>query len=431
MGTIVSNPRILIFDSSRYAHSATCLRLLQEYWIEHVSTGQLDIVVWNEFFHSHPDVVELANTAPNKNIRFLAISEGKQEKKNAHDSTTDKTIITSEAHQLKEGTGTYSATWFDWHLFQNYASKLDATIGFIPNINEYLPQLAAGVESSVPITGILFSPTFHDGEWDISDPIAPDGVLPEKRMLVQALQSEALDSLFVLDPYAVRHLNESSSGDKAIYLTDPVEAPQASLQQSMRLNLELEIQGNRRMFLVYGDLSRRKEITQIITALRLLSDTICKKICLTLVGKISSEFRQHLDVEIMSLRSARPIQVVTYYQFMTDNKLGSLFSMSDVVLMPYQTYHGMSNVTLLAAAAGKPVLASKAGLLGNLVEQNKLGMTYDSDSIQQIADAIQNFTEHDPQSFLDPGLSKKLVSQHSPHHFAATLFNRLGVTSNS
>ncbi len=82
-----------------------------------------------------------------------------------------------------------------------------------------------------------------------------------------------------------------------------------------------------------------------------------------------------------------------------------------------------------AAAAGKPVLASNYGLMGELVHQRSLGITVDSTQASQIAKGISLFLEGEPTEMFDRQSAAQFAGENEALCFARVVWEKLARTT--
>lgn len=424
-----AGPRILLFDLSRHAHLPSYLHYLIESWCERDAAGSLDILVWHTFLQERADVVSHAERAPRRNVRFVTLTASERREKEALESD-DATLKIPFHNLLKIGARAPYAAVFDWQLLGRYARRLAATRSFVIHVDHYLPLLAAGFEVPGPLSGIYFGPTFHYGDPAGVSSVPSGGPvqrLGEKFVLARVLRQPQLGTLFFLDRFAAEHAGSLPHGKKVTFLADPVKLDPVSPERVTALRNELGIESSRTVFLLFGQLARRKGIAELLEAIQRLPADDCGRICLALVGTIHPTYRAQLDVWLEALLARCPVQVVTRYDFIPQADLPAYFQFADVVLAPYLRHAGMSGILLLAAAAGKPVLSSSWGLMGELTRRYRLGLTVDATESGVIAAALQRFVRANPSTLCDPAQMRQLAEEHHADHFGATLLQHFGV----
>jgi glycosyltransferase involved in cell wall biosynthesis len=82
-----------------------------------------------------------------------------------------------------------------------------------------------------------------------------------------------------------------------------------------------------------------------------------------------------------------PIRVID--EFIPDEKLPELFAGCHCFLLPYTKFFSDSGVAFMALANGRPIISTKAGGLGALLEDSKGGIAMEDASVDAIASAMQ------------------------------------------
>ncbi len=418
---------LMVFDLSRHSHLPSYLQYLIESWCAHDLGGRLSIVVWHTFLRDHGDVVELARRAPRGNIRFHTLSKGERKKKAALETEASGMAI-AFPELLRAGREGGYAAFYDWELLSRHAEQLKARHSLVVHLDHYLPLLATGISAPTPVSGIYFGPTFHYGALAPGEPVTHDVQaqwLRQKFVLARALRHRQLHTLFFLDPFAEKEARRFANGEKGVYLADPVRLDPASPEQVTTLRAELGIGPGRRVFLLFGHLTRRKGIHQLLQALHQLSPQLCQQTCLLLAGTINPAYQVQLEAELNALRIRRPVQVVEQYSYVPQTDLPATYGLADVVLAPYPRHAGMSGVLLLAAAAGKPVLCSAFGLMGEIARGYGLGLTVDATQPAEIAAGLARFILEPPETLCDAAGMQRLADEHRAERFGATILSQV------
>jgi glycosyltransferase involved in cell wall biosynthesis len=291
-----------------------------------------------------------------------------------------------------------------------------------------------GLSAPVPLSGIYFGPTFHYqklGLGDSSDRGATERTLREKFVLVRALRHPRLHRLFFLDPLAARAARRFPEGDKAAHLPDPVRFEKPSASRVARLRSELGIDAGRKIFLLFGHLTPRKGVEPLLAAFGLLEPELCRRCCLVLAGKLGSTHGDRLRRAIGVLAAERPVQVVERFDYVAHDSVPVYMTLADVVLAPYPRHAGMSGVLLLAAAAGRPILSSGYGLMGELVRRHRLGLTVDAGSPEEIALALERCLERPTSALASEAEMRAFAERHDASRFAAKVLSALRRPSGS
>jgi glycosyltransferase involved in cell wall biosynthesis len=407
-----STPKLLLFDLDLGGHHGSYIQHLIEFFHEKYLPISLDIVVRPEFLQIHSDPVNLVSQSQVPNVRFL-------------------TITPDEAASIGLGRSKFerfARNFKRWNLFCKYATQLAATQALHMYFDTCELPLAFGAKSPCPFSGIYFRPTFHYGEF-ANYPLSWKNRIQHKKekfVLNRVLQHSQLKTIFCLDQFAVKHFERSQTKGKVIYLPDPVQLQNPSSLSLPLLREQLGIQPNRQIFLLFGALNGRKGIYQLLEAISQLPDDLCQRICLVLVGEANALEQRQIEAKVLSVCQTRPVQVVEHYKFVPESDVSSYFQLADIVLAPYQQHVGMSGILLLAAAAGKPVLSSDYGLMGEIVRRYHLGLVVDSTIPSAIAQGLTQCLLNPLETLGSPTQMKTFAEQHSNEHYVNTIFEHLG-----
>jgi glycosyltransferase involved in cell wall biosynthesis len=102
---------------------------------------------------------------------------------------------------------------------------------------------------------------------------------------------------------------------------------------------------------------------------------------LVLAGQIAPAFRAQVDERVRQVRQSNPaVELDTRFRPLDPLEWSSLMREADYLLLPYTRPLGSSGILGHAARAGKPVLATRQGLIGSLVRDYRLGATFHLES---------------------------------------------------
>lgn len=407
--------RFLLFELDTRGHYPGYIQHLVTYWCQHNLPGQLDILVSPKFIQQHHNIVKLAESSPT--VRFISITEAE-----------DAALFNSFdlAHSFR---GRIVRAFQEWRLLRKYALSLKTTHIFVMYLDTVLLRLTLNVTLPCPVSAIYFRPILHYGTFPNYLPEGKESVWQwrDRLCLARFLPYSNLQTLFCLDPFAVEYINQVYSTTKAVYLPDPVQRYTYAESEYEQLKTRLSIQSNRTVFLLFGALSSRKGLSQVLDAIALLPPALCQRMTLLLVGPM--EEPQQLEAQIAELTKAKPIQIITEHRFVPDEAIHPYFQVSDVVLVPYQRHIGMSAILVRAAVAGKPVLASDFGLVGELTRHYQLGLSVDSTSPEEIAKGMTRYLLEIPNELCDPVQQKQFADRNTAEQFASQIFQCLQLSS--
>ncbi|PSB59242.1 glycosyl transferase family 1 [Chamaesiphon polymorphus CCALA 037] len=401
----------MLFDMDLGGHHGSYIQHLIEYWYKQELRGSLEIVVRPEFLQIHSDPVKLAAEYQLSNIQFTVITQDEAKTLNAGRSSLDR----------------FTRNFQRWKLFCKYATQCKATHALHLYFDTCELPLAFGIGAPCPFSGIYFRPTFHYGEFEGYTPSWQDRLqqFKEKIILTRVLQHPQLTTLFCLDPFAVKQFDRFHTQVNVVHLADPVQLEDRSGIAPAQLQSQLGIAPNRQILLLFGALSRRKGIDELLDAISLLPTDMCSQICLLLVGGTNAVEQARIQAQVAQVCQTHPVQIVEHYDFVPEDHVSVYFQLADIVLTPYQRHVGMSGILLLAAVAGKPVLSSDYGLMGELVRRYQLGLAVDTTSPIEIAKALSRCLVDIPATLGDRSQMQIFVEQNSIDRYASTIFQNL------
>jgi glycosyltransferase involved in cell wall biosynthesis len=117
---------------------------------------------------------------------------------------------------------------------------------------------------------------------------------------------------------------------------------------------------------------------------------------LTIAGRVLNEreraYWERCRVSIAAM--PEPIQLIE--EFVPEEKLPELFSRCHCLVLPYGAFYSDSGVAYLALANGKPLLATEAGGLGELLKASKGGILISEATVDAVEVAIREASEMEP-----------------------------------
>lgn len=94
--------------------------------------------------------------------------------------------------------------------------------------------------------------------------------------------------------------------------------------------------------------------------------------------------------EIEELAKAYRNRVKMHLDFLTDEEFEMAIQAVDAIVLPYRkTFNGASGPLGEGVAKGKIIIAANHGSLGDIVEKNHLGYTFESENVVNLAEIIQ------------------------------------------
>jgi len=221
------------------------------------------------------------------------------------------------------------------------------------------------------------------------------------------LRNPNLEKIFFLnDKKGVNEYNQRF-GQRFAFLPDPIEVGQMAENSIEVLQKKYGIDSTRRVFLIYGHLSARKNVPNILEGLKQIPSKKRQSLCFLICGEPETGYQNTLFTSINEAQTEYPeVQFVKHFRFFDPHSTNEVFKIADVVLVPYINFFSSSNILGLAAKYSKPLIAANLGVMEGLVTHYKLGVTVAPHRPEAIGEAMNNFLfqnqlEIDGKSYLE------------------------------
>ncbi len=307
-----------------------------------------------------------------------------------------------------------------WRAMQRHLKLSGAEHGFFLAFDHLSLPLALGLRARRPVSGILFRPSAHYGALRGEETTLREKLRDMRKQLLYRLmlRNPSLELVFSLDPYFPTYLQHA----KLTALIDPAfpfpDAPAPDTFDPPKESI---------VFVLFGELTERKGLLTLLDALALLGPEVAARTAILIAGRVDATLRLAVDRRVARLAQVQPrLWLHIEDRFLSAAELAARVHRSDVVLAPYQRFVGSSGVMLWAAGAGKPIVTQDYGLLGKLTDEYKLGLAVDTTDPGTLADAITRAAAN-AAALADPESMAGFVAAHTPHRFAATIFD--GITA--
>jgi len=240
-------------------------------------------------------------------------------------------------------------------------------------------------------------------------------------LLKRMLEKGTLSGLFVhtdeIRDSLIRKFGwQNARQERIIVAPDPAEMlyGRCSIAEAReRLQLPEDIP----ILLFFGVLAREKGPALLMEAFKTL-----KQDCALVLAGLSPYLTRD-GIEDIRQHFVGPQQLITRLEYITDDEVGYYFLASDAVVLPYvKAFKGTSGVLQLAAAAGKPVIATDVGEIGRIVRNNGLGLVVEAESPETLREAMEMFLR-DRESITDMVVTKalKYAQENDWQKFAAAI----------
>lgn len=270
-----------------------------------------------------------------------------------------------------------------WHqgkadaaCFAHYLQRCQPDLAVALSANPIQPFLNGGTcrRGETRIRGILFNPY----------PLAERSKAKESwklriKRLRKAFQvrwlarNPAIDKMFILNDAKVASNLNRITGNRGLF--EPIPDPLPLYLEKYTVELVSGEQGDsgQLKLLFIGSINRRKGLMETLDAIRHLPSDVKQKIQLRIVGRFSdSSLRDEAVVQIQQLIEAGYL-IELSEGWVTDEQFVAEMKACDVILAPYVGFHGSSGVIGHAAYFRKPLLATCEGLVGEIVQERRIG----------------------------------------------------------
>lgn len=279
-----------------------------------------------------------------------------------------------------------------WLMFKRFYESLsikdEVDHVFIPYLDYCLHATALLGSPCGPVSwsGICMRPSFHYGDAGVIAP-KPKWSAIKERLFYRLLMHRSLQILLTIDELLVQQTRQKipRSAQKLAFVPDPAELTNDFDRASARNRLGIPEQDF--VILVYGAIDGRKGIEHLLAGVR--NKPLPKNVKILVMGRHTPALRNKLH---------REPQVISIDQYVDTATEEAGFRAADVVWMGYSAHYAMSGVLVLAAFAGKPVLATRNGLIGWMTRHHNLGVAIDCEDpelvfqkIRQLMDARQPY----------------------------------------
>jgi len=269
-----------------------------------------------------------------------------------------------------------------------------------------------------PWIGITMRSTFHHHKVGIKAPDRPVVNAVKALLFKRAIRTTGLRTLLTIDPTLPEWSARGASKHSAAiaYVADPF--PDEHAENPVLARERLGLDPEQRYLLVYGAITERKGIYELVHALTRLEHAPT----LIVAGEQDAGTRHFMRNHVRSLNPA-PLVLDA---FISNDMERDLFSACDAVWLGYKGHYGMSGVLVQAYRFGKPVIATEDGLIGWFSRRCELGPILSDLSSASIGRAItETMTSWPHASEAMPSAREDLLSRHTLGQFKQTLLQQM------
>lgn len=261
------------------------------------------------------------------------------------------------------------------------------------------------------VSGVIFRPPNSHGR-AVTTGVRLDAF---RRWATYALAQRVTRAAFFTLDEVFAEKNALGQGGAFVFLPDP--APDMALLRGVRPR---QRDDGRSVALIFGALTRRKGIFQILEAWHLLAPADRARLALRFVGRLDDVVRAEFLESLAAKRAAMPDATIELEDsFVPENALAAEVLGADIILAPYQNHIGSSGVMHWAVAAGKPLVTQNTGLIGYQVQRYQLGTTIDCSDPKQLSSAITAAASQATSA------SATFAAEHTPDNFVSKILDAL------
>lgn len=297
----------------------------------------------------------------------------------------------SEKFKTLKGLKKYSEQW-KYIKLKSVQNDIEKVV--LMEFDLYQAAIGQDKATDFDISGIWFRPYFRQtsvGLSFINKILFSFKKLQKKILLKTALRNKQLKRIMILnDQLTVDALNEATESKRFDYLADPVfDYPCYKLEN---IREKYEIEEDKIIFLIFGYIDDRKNVTNILKAIELLPKNIQKQISLLVIGKTAESYTETLKKAIIHYTSES--QLIVRDDFVDNCEMEALFAQTDLVLRMNVNYFASSGIIGLSAKHNKPSIVSDYGILADLTEQYELGRLADPLNPTRISELMKDFVKN-------------------------------------
>jgi phosphatidyl-myo-inositol dimannoside synthase len=190
---------------------------------------------------------------------------------------------------------------------------------------------------------------------------------------------------------------------------------------------------DRRIILFVGRLAKRKGVKEFIESSLVQIVQEIPEVCFLVVGDNPSESLVHRENAVSEIQAvvatARVEKHVRMLGSLSDDDVIKMYQISDVVVLPAldieNDMEGFGIVALEAAAAGKPVVATRVGGIPDAVEDGKNGLLVDPGDYNSLSEVITSLLKDRESSFLKGQYGRCRVNKDFSWHRIANRYENL------
>lgn len=309
--------------------------------------------------------------------------------------------------------------------FRGIPASFRPDVAFMVNLDQAdLPMATIGSPfGGVPFCGILIGRQFHLVPLGLSTgkPSMKDRIF--RPVFHRLLRLKPLKRILILDDFLVQYAEKfgGRGANKVHHLLDA--GGLSHLPSSTEARTLLQVPQDAFVLLLFGALSHRKGVCEALAAVREVPG-----VHLLMAGRHNEEVDAVMAEDWVQQLCAEG-RVTILARFLTDDEEAAAFSASDVVWLGYRNWLGSSGVILQSAAAGKPVLGTRDGLIGHHIRTYGMGVDVEVEDADAVREGLKRLLIDEELRVSSGRNGAKLAARHTPEAFGRQLADHIEATA--
>ncbi len=235
--------------------------------------------------------------------------------------------------------------------------------------------------------GICMRPAFHYREMGVVAP-RPSFSRLKERLFLRLLGDRHLRCLLTIDAPLGEYF---ATNAKLKFLQEPGEL--SELPSRSDAKLRLGIPADRKVILVYGQITPRKGAGDLLRAM--VSPRFPPAADVVFAGPLSPEVHQLVGEQwAAELVGQKRVRLLDRHIGRADE--AALFAAANIVWLGYRGHYTSSCVLIQAGYAGRPVIACREGIIGWLARRHGLGPSVDPSNAAEVVGAVSSLLNTPP-----------------------------------
>ena len=298
-------------------------------------------------------------------------------------------------------------TWRLSRYVRRIVFQCNADCVFMISLAGAIPFLPLMLPSRIKLSGIIYKIYLRESKGWISQ------FIDKIRYSIMA-HNNSVNNVFILnDPNSTQILNKTYHTNRFVTLPDPI--PKVDVARLVDLRSELCIEPESDVFLHFGAMEERKGTLEILRALCIMNKNTLAEKTFIFAGCVGSSIKEVFYCLVEKARRAGA-NIIVKDEFCSFDYLHSLCKIANCILIPYLFTSLSSGALGYSALHETPVIGPRNGLIGELIENNGLGLTIETIDPEHIAEILTDFVRYEIKS--------QYVKQNSIENFIRTVFQK-------